>query len=286
LKFFLAFIVVLALIGATAWLVRRFGSERFGGSATRGRQPRLAVVDAASVDGRRRLVIIRRDNVEHLLMIGGPTDVLVESNIVRAMAAPRDREMPASRSAAVSDALTRTAPLAEGTLWPLQPQPDANHRTARPAAGIEDSAQWTWPPQPEAPPRASRPETPAGPGEEFSFRPGAQREPSIPAARPVPVTPTAPASRPAAPPEPVTTTTGVDRNLAEMAHRLEAALRRPNEHRPAAEAQAKTDAGPPPLAAPEPKPAPTEAKPAQAKALYDSLEQEMASLLGRPPGKP
>ena len=38
----------------------------------RGRMPRLAVIDAAAVDGRRRLVLVRRDNVEHLLMIGGP----------------------------------------------------------------------------------------------------------------------------------------------------------------------------------------------------------------------
>ena len=48
------------------------------------------VIDAATVDGRRRLVLIRRDNVEHLLIIGGPTDVVVEQNIVRATAAQRD----------------------------------------------------------------------------------------------------------------------------------------------------------------------------------------------------
>ena len=94
LKFFLAFVFVIALIGAIAWLVQRFGGERFGGSTARGRQPRLAVVDAAAVDARRQLVIIRRDNVEHLLMIGGPTDVVVEQNIVRAMGAPRDKVEP------------------------------------------------------------------------------------------------------------------------------------------------------------------------------------------------
>ena len=64
-KFFIAFAIVLALIGLTAWLVRRFGSNRLGTS--RGRQPRLAVIDAAPIDGRRRLVLIRRDNIEHLL---------------------------------------------------------------------------------------------------------------------------------------------------------------------------------------------------------------------------
>ncbi len=89
-RFLFAFIIVLALIGATAFLVRRFGAGGVGASSARGRQPRLAVIDAAAVDGRRRLILIRRDNVEHLLMIGGPSDVVVEANIVRAGAPARD----------------------------------------------------------------------------------------------------------------------------------------------------------------------------------------------------
>src|SRR5512135_150280 len=92
LTFIFAFVVVLALIGLAAWLVRRFATSRLGGSTQRGRMPRLAVIDAAAVDGRRRLVLVRRDNIEHLLMIGGPTDIVVEPNIVRATAA-RD-QMP------------------------------------------------------------------------------------------------------------------------------------------------------------------------------------------------
>src|SRR3954462_1599920 len=91
--FFFAFVVVLALIGVAAWLVRRFAGNRLGANANRGRMPRLAVIDAAAVDGRRRLVLVRRDNVEHLLMIGGPTDIVVEPNIVRAMPA-RDQGAP------------------------------------------------------------------------------------------------------------------------------------------------------------------------------------------------
>ena len=85
LTFFFAFVAVLALIGVAAWLVRRFAGNRLGANTNRGRMPRLAVIDAAAVDGRRRLVLVRRDNVEHLLMIGGPTDIVVEPNIVRAM---------------------------------------------------------------------------------------------------------------------------------------------------------------------------------------------------------
>src|SRR4029079_15737786 len=85
-NFVIAFVFVLLLIGIAAWLVRRFRGSRLD-AAARGRQPRLAVVDSSNVDGRRKLVIIRRDNIEHLLMIGGPTDVVVETNIVRAAAA-------------------------------------------------------------------------------------------------------------------------------------------------------------------------------------------------------
>ncbi|HEY9451649.1 MAG TPA: flagellar biosynthetic protein FliO, partial [Bradyrhizobium sp.] len=85
LTFLFAFIAVLALIGVAAWLVRRFANNRIGANTQRGRMPRLAVIDAAAVDGRRRLVLVRRDNVEHLLMIGGPSDIVVEPNIVRAM---------------------------------------------------------------------------------------------------------------------------------------------------------------------------------------------------------
>jgi flagellar protein FliO/FliZ len=104
-RFFIAFVVVLGLIGVAAWLIRRFGASRFGTAGIRGRQPRLAVIDVAIVDSRRRLVLIRRDNLEHLLMIGGPTDVVVEPNIVRAT--------PARETGA------RNMPVENG--WPLQP---------------------------------------------------------------------------------------------------------------------------------------------------------------------
>ena len=43
-SFVIAFVFVLLLIGAAAWLVRRFGATRVD-AAARGRQPRLAVID-------------------------------------------------------------------------------------------------------------------------------------------------------------------------------------------------------------------------------------------------
>jgi hypothetical protein len=42
---------------------------------------RLDVVDQASVDSRHKLVLIRRDDVEHLVMIGGPVDLVIETGI-------------------------------------------------------------------------------------------------------------------------------------------------------------------------------------------------------------
>lgn len=97
----------------------------------------------------------------------------------------------------------------------------------------------------------------------------------------------------------------IDQSLAEMAHKLEAALRKPKVDRaaaapnaaaapaePGANAEAKTASATPaapaarPNRAAEAKPAGTETKqPNSGKALYDSLEQEMASLLGRPTAK-
>ncbi|MEY9683412.1 flagellar protein FliO/FliZ [Bradyrhizobium elkanii] len=139
ITFVLAFVVVLALIGVTAWLVRRFAGNRLGANANRGRMPRLAVIDAAAVDGRRRLVLVRRDNIEHLLMIGGPTDIVVEPNIVRAMPA---RDQMSTRPAVAADAAPpRVAPL-----------PDAAWNESE-AARSENFEL----PEPELPPRQARP---------------------------------------------------------------------------------------------------------------------------------
>lgn len=43
--------------------------------------PRLGVVEYANVDGKRKLVLIRRDDVEHLIMTGGPVDMVIETGI-------------------------------------------------------------------------------------------------------------------------------------------------------------------------------------------------------------
>lgn len=44
-------------------------------------EPRIEVVAQAHMDGRRKLLLIRRDDVEHLVMTGGPVDVVIETGI-------------------------------------------------------------------------------------------------------------------------------------------------------------------------------------------------------------
>src|SRR5271166_3752704 len=118
LKALFTFVVVFAAVALIVWLVRRFGGQRLAGGAARGRQPRLAVIDQATVDSRRRLVLIRRDNIEHLLMIGGPTDLVVEPNIVRAVGSREVTREPGRLSGAIEP--TGRAPGLESA-WPLQP---------------------------------------------------------------------------------------------------------------------------------------------------------------------
>jgi flagellar protein FliO/FliZ len=313
-QFFLAFVIVLGLIGATAWAVRRFGGGRLGGGGLRGRQPRLAVIDYASVDGRRRLILVRRDNVEHLVMIGGPTDVVVEANIVRAAPASRDIAMP--RPPALEPA-PRPIPLPDNAAngaWPLQPEPAAASAPARMPRGEQRTAEsWPLQPQTEVPPRAPR-DTLAALADELSPRPAPppppRNRPQPPSARPQAAEPrqeirqeTRPEPRmPAAQPAAAESAASIDQSLADMAHKLEAALRKPKADRaepraaappPSAEAPDAAAPAPPPAAAAarnrpvETRPARAEAKPQPnpGKALYDSLEQEMASLLGRPAAK-
>src|SRR6201986_3054374 len=112
----LIFVGIVAMMAVAALLVRRFAGNRLGANTQRGRMPRLAVIDAAAVDGRRRLVLVRRDNVEHLLMIGGPTDIEVEPNNVRAI--PGRDQLPPRPAVASPDAQQqRVAPLPDPAGW-------------------------------------------------------------------------------------------------------------------------------------------------------------------------
>jgi flagellar protein FliO/FliZ len=310
LLFFFSFVAVLALIGVAAWLVRRFAGNRLGANTNRGRMPRLAVIDAAAVDGRRRLVLVRRDNIEHLLMIGGPTDIVVEPNIVRAMSG-RDQMQPRP-AVGGTEPPPRIAPLPDAGSWTdgdgsrsdmydhAEPQmPEPPPRLVRPS--FSDEVRRPAPAQSERrsdrsdsltgftpEPLGGRPEPrPELRGEPMPSRVTSRNEPIVPRPPRPSEAPKAPPirapERSVPPPSPALST--ADQNLAEMAQRLEAALRRP-----VGKAEARPEPKPAPMAEPSPlEPPPVdarrEAKPALQRSPYDSLEQEMASLLGRPGSK-
>lgn len=85
-QYILAFALVIGLVALFGVVLRRITGGRLrmsGGGNARARQPRLGIVDVYDLDRQRQLVLLRRDNTEHLLMIGGPNDVVVETNIVR-----------------------------------------------------------------------------------------------------------------------------------------------------------------------------------------------------------
>jgi len=311
-NFFFAMVVVLALIGAAFWLVRRFGGNRIGASAKGGRLPRLAVIDATPVDNRRRLVLVRRDNIEHLLMIGGPTDIVVEPNIVRAVPAREaqraslpdpaswaDNELPRAESLDLGE-----PPMAEPPPPPRPARPSFVEEARRPPPppamperrerpvdrGADRGDIGGFAPEPMLRPAPDiRPEPPVRPArsEPMMPRPAARaaeppKAPPVRAERPVaaPLAPAAPAAAPAA--------SSADQNLAEMAQRLEAALRQPGrDPRSPPVAPEAPPVARPARAAPEVKidsPMETSSAPpvAPPKATFEDLEEEMASLLGRP----
>jgi hypothetical protein len=242
-------------------------------------------------------------------MIGGPTDVVVEQNIVRAMAAREVAREPA-RAGPPAETAVRASPAVENG-WPLQPAEPAPAHTSRPYRPAATEEPWIAP-EPTARPR---PADITGIANELSSRLNAPEHAS-------PVMRNEPAPRlPSQVSEPVAQ---ANHNLAEMAQQLEAALRRHSapvpEGRPPvtdplagqmpggpvkgadtgvrppvrdlkARVEPKIEAMAEPKFEPrsEPKfdakPEPREPAATPSKNLYENLEEEMASLLGRPPGK-
>jgi flagellar protein FliO/FliZ len=80
LRFILALLLVLGLIAILAWALRRFG---FGGALRADNRRRVQVLETTALGPRHRLILIRRDQVEHLLLLGPQGDVVVERGIER-----------------------------------------------------------------------------------------------------------------------------------------------------------------------------------------------------------
>jgi flagellar protein FliO/FliZ len=126
---FVAWAIALLLAAALILFIFRlaFGRRLKAPSGGRARMPRLGVVDAFDLDRHRQLVIVRRDNVEHLLMIGGPNDLVIESEIIRAEGREvrlRDnaREKEAREAPLTPVAAPAQPPIAPPVAPPWQPE--------------------------------------------------------------------------------------------------------------------------------------------------------------------
>lgn len=90
-------LLVLVLLAIRLLRGRAPGAFAVGG---RGRLARLGVVEVAAVDSQRRLVLVRRDDVEHLILTGGAGDLVIERGISRREAGgPLLRSGPAATKA-------------------------------------------------------------------------------------------------------------------------------------------------------------------------------------------
>ncbi len=81
LRFVLALIFVIALIGIFAVIFRRLGFGFPANAIRPSGERRIGVVEVAPLDSRRKLVLVRRDDIEHLLVISPTTELVVERNI-------------------------------------------------------------------------------------------------------------------------------------------------------------------------------------------------------------
>ncbi|MGR9456476.1 flagellar biosynthetic protein FliO [Rhizobium leguminosarum] len=196
--------LALLLLIIVLWVIRSRAPSPFvrGG---RNRQPRLQVLDAAAVDARRRLVLVRRDDVEHLIMIGGPSDIVIESRILPAAAEQPDS---ASRPQPVEQ---RPISLARPETPPVSPPRPPVAARVEPAAEPTFSAPVSPEPRPRPEPSAQPPAPPAVappvvtsplPAEPVTAPLSAERDNPLRAVPPQPRPPERPAAPPAAQPAP------------------------------------------------------------------------------------
>lgn len=98
-RFAAALAFIIGLIGVCAWGARRLGLAT-GGFSGAGSPKRLSISEVKVVDAKHRLVLIRRDDKEHLVLLGGEQNLVIESGI----------DAPAIDTAIASAGAAATAP--------------------------------------------------------------------------------------------------------------------------------------------------------------------------------
>ena len=91
----IALLMVVVLIVFLAWVLKFVLNTSRG--IRRGGNGRIGITEQIMVDGKRQIVLIRRDDVEHLILTGGPQDIVLEANIpliAESVAVPSRRPVP------------------------------------------------------------------------------------------------------------------------------------------------------------------------------------------------
>lgn len=276
--------LALLVLAIVLWILRRRGGAAPFIRGGRNRQPRLQVLDATAVDARRRLVLVRRDNVEHLVMIGGPTDIVIESGIgaipiVREVREPQEAELKALPRQD-SEPKRAEPPIPRESRPALPQQPIA---AASPASLPEEPVKQPQRPEPPAP--AARPAPTPAPAASLPPRPSTPPQPvSTPttAREPVaPIRPAAPerdATRPAPPPASVIAAPAAA-VLPLAAASLDMPAERPEQRRPDPFAPAPLPSAPPapPVQATVPEERPTVVAPPVFSAREPVIDQTNAA---------
>jgi flagellar protein FliO/FliZ len=120
----LALGIVLLLIVLCVWVLKFV--FKASSNVGFGRNRRLMLVDSMSIDSKRQLLIVRRDNVEHLILTGGPQDLLLESGIAVEKTAPR-------RAVPIPVVATRTGVKPDNPFL----EPDEKPEARLPASAVE-----------------------------------------------------------------------------------------------------------------------------------------------------
>jgi len=72
-----ALVFVLALMGGLTLLLKRLGLS--GALPVKNGDKRLKIIEVLPIDGRRKLTIVQRDDVQHLILLGGNEETVIES---------------------------------------------------------------------------------------------------------------------------------------------------------------------------------------------------------------
>ncbi|WP_375200954.1 FliO/MopB family protein [Hyphococcus sp.] len=93
LRLVFGFIAVLGMIGGSAFLARKAGLANLAGAS--GKKRRLALSESLPLDARRRLAIVRCDDLEYLIVLGPSGETVVASGLAAVTIEDESGDAPA-----------------------------------------------------------------------------------------------------------------------------------------------------------------------------------------------